>query len=180
MPPTWTPRQPEIRIAYNKAEAQLYREADPTGRYHDERWPLLRGRGRHGEFPLVVARSYFRQRGYTVWASEPELPDDTGFILVSYPGKRRRHHPAYVRMQNVFGEARLHDLNAATDDIKRARTGGRGGGDPDLFVFRGNMQFFVEVKWWDQITMKQAATFPLIEKLCDVEVRVARLTPAAG
>ena len=56
---------------------------------------------KYGEFPLVVVREHYRSQGYTVWASEPELdaPDFKGFILVSYPGKRRDGHEAYKRMQ---------------------------------------------------------------------------------
>ncbi|MGE4223100.1 MAG: hypothetical protein AB7I23_07145 [Vicinamibacterales bacterium] len=111
----------------------------------------------------------------TVWASEPELPNDGGFILVSYPGKRRRGHPAYARMEALFGVDALRKLNEAIDRAKRADTKGVGGGDPDLFVFGGGERFFVEVKWNDEITDKQNATFPLIEALLGVEIKVARL-----
>lgn len=33
-------------------------------------WPLYAGRGRLGEFPVVVAREHFRRMGYFVLASE--------------------------------------------------------------------------------------------------------------
>jgi hypothetical protein len=125
----------------------------------------------------VVVRQHFRQLGYCVLAAEPELPGGTGFMLVSYPGKRRRHHPAYERMVGIFGAARLECLNREADEQKRRLTGSAGGGDPDLFVYRGSDRFFVEVKWRDQVTAKQKVTFPLIEDYCGVPVKIARILP---
>ncbi len=172
---TWKPRSPEIGIPFNLRELELYERGDPSSQYHAVRWPLRAGRGKHGEFPLIVVREHFRGLGYTVWASEPELPDDTGFILVSYPGKRRDHHSAFVRMEQIFGKNTIAELNATADEAKRIQTRGRGGGDPDLFVFRESDRFFVEVKWRDEITNKQIVTFPIIEQVCDVEVKIARI-----
>jgi hypothetical protein len=113
---TWKPRSPEIAIPFDLRESELYKRGDPSSRYYAVRWPLRAGRGKHGEFPLVVVREYYRGLGYTVWASEPELPDDTGFILVSYPGKRRDRHPAFVRMEQIFGKSTLTELNARADE----------------------------------------------------------------
>ncbi|MCJ7706900.1 MAG: hypothetical protein MUO38_04690, partial [Anaerolineales bacterium] len=166
----WQPRAPELLIPFAPREDLLYRLAHATSRYSTVRWPRAVGRSKHGEFPLVVVRQHFRRLGYTVWASEPELPDGSGFILVSFPGKRRAHHPAYARMEAIFGNGTLAELNRIADRKKRLHTGNASGGDPDLFVFRGADRFFVEVKWRDHITAKQTATFPLIERLCNVEI----------
>lgn len=159
-------------MRFDRAETVCLR---PTGKFHKVRWPLNAGRGRFGEFPLVVVREHFRACGYTVWASEPELPNDAGFILVAYPGKRSKDHPAYRRMEAMFSKARLRDLNLEADEAKRSWTQGVGGGDPDLFVFGGDEKFFVEVKWKDSITQKQHATFPIIEQHCAAEIKIARL-----
>jgi len=169
----------EYRIPYDPRQEVLYRRGDPSCIYHAVRWPIGRGRSRHGEFPLVVAREHFRSLGYTVLASEPNLPNDEGFILLAYPGKRRAGDPAYRRMESIFGARKLGNLNVIADQVKRWTTGNPGGGDPDLFVYRKGpsaKRFFVEVKHHDQLTTKQRATFPLIEKLCPVIV--ARLVPA--
>lgn len=175
---TWTSHRSELAVPFDPAEEARYEAGSPDCVFHASRWPLAAGRGRFGEFPLVVVRKHYRQLGYTVWASEPELPNDDGFILVSYPGKRRRGHAAYARMETLFGVAKLRKLNEATDRAKQAKSKGLGGGDPDLFVFRGEEKFFVEVKWNDEITEKQNATFPVIEKMLGVEIKVARIEPA--
>jgi hypothetical protein len=173
----WKPRQAEIQIAFDPLQYRLYRHRDPACIY--PRWPICVGRSKHGEFPLVVAQQHFQGLGYTVWAAEPELPAGNGFILVSFPGKRRRQHAAFIRMQCFFPYETLQSLNAAADVAKRMHTGSTAGGDPDLFVFRGPERFFVEVKWRDQITKKQSVTFPLIERLCKAEIRMARIKPTA-
>lgn len=175
---TWKPQSPEIIIPVDEREPELYRRKDPASRYHYVRWPLESGRGRYGEFPLVVVREHFRGLGYTVWASEPELPDDLGFMLVSYPGKRVDRHPALVRMEQIFGKDTVAELNAKADKAKEKNTGNRQGGDPDLFVFGDSERFFVEVKWKDELRQKQLVTFPIIEQVCDVEVKIARILSA--
>jgi VRR-NUC domain len=165
----------EITIPYDPRQYDLYRAGDPTCIFHDSRWPLRAGRGRFGEFPLVVVRDYYRKKGYTVLASEPRLPNDEGFILLAYPGKRRARDPAYQRMEDIFGASTLAQLNARAD---RAKGRLKGGGDPDLFVFRPSNPkkgFFVEVKHRDRLSEKQRATFALIEELCSI--KVARVVP---
>jgi hypothetical protein len=146
-------------------------------------WPHLVGRGKHGEFPLIVVREHYRRQGYTVWFCEPALekhedPDFVGFMLLSYRGRRRAAHAAYKRMQDMFGEATVAGLNLKADHAKRQMDqgqGNRGGGDPDLFVFKGRERFFVEVKWKDHITEKQRVTFPLIERYYGVRIKIARI-----
>ena len=144
-------------------------------RYAGPASAFRRGRGKFGEFPLVVAREYFRSAGYVVLASEPLLEEE-GFICISYPGKRRANDPSYRRMEVLFGSDTLAQLNALTDVAKRqltSKTGWSHGGDPDLFAYRADNprdRFFVEVKDHDHLTNMQKATFPLIHKLCPIIV----------
>lgn len=174
--PSWT-----VTITYDAPEYDLYRASDKTCTFHSVRWPLREGRGRRGEFPLVVVREHFRKQGYVVLASEPRLPNEEGFIVVSYPGKRSSGDPAYRRMQDIFGADVLAELNARADAAKIRATRNRAGGDPDLFAFRPGCpkdRMFIEVKHRDQITRKQLVTFPLLEELCPVVV--VRLIEASG
>jgi hypothetical protein len=172
----------EIRIPFEIEQLSLYRCGDKASVYHSVRWPLNQGRGKWGEFPLVVVREHYRRLGYTVLASEPRLPDGQGFILLSYPGYRKRRHSAYTQMEKLLGTdlATLDALNRVADEAKIAATGNRGGGDPDLFVYKpdGGDRFFVEVKWKDQLTCKQLVTFPIIRKQ-KWEVKVVRIDETA-
>jgi hypothetical protein len=183
MEETWHPSR-AITVEYDAAEYDLYRANDPACAFDSVRWPLPRGRGRHGEFPLVVVREHFRTQGYVVLASEPNLPNDDGFIVVSYRGKRQAGDPAYRRMEAIFGAEVLADLNARADIAKLRATRGSGGGDPDLFAFRSNHpedRFFVEVKHQDQLTSKQLVTFTLIEELCPIVVaRLVKRKPSTN
>ena len=165
----------EYDVTYSEKEYELYKTDDPSSMYKDVRWPLLKGRGRHGEFPLIVVREHFRSLGYNVLASEPELPDNAGFILVSYPGKRKLGHPAYKRMEKYFSKDKIDKLNTVADKEKIKQTGNAGGGDPDLFVFNEQEHFFVEVKHKDQLNKNQLIVFPLIEDIRNVEIKVARI-----
>ena len=171
----WIPKSAESEVPYSQKEYDLYRKDDPSSKYKHVRWPLSKGRGRHGEFPLIVVREHFRNLGYEVLASEPELPDLSGFLLVSYPGKRRKGHPSFIQMERFFSKKCIADLNIAADREKIEKTGNAGGGDPDLFVFNDQECFFVEVKHKDQLNKNQLIAFPLIEKHCNVEIKVARL-----
>lgn len=169
----------ELQVAYDPRELELYRMGSPTCRYYSARWQRPIGRSRHGEFPLAVVTHYFAAMGFFVLAAEPELPDGRGYMLLSYPGKRRAGHPAFLRMVSMFGEEPVRLLNRAADTAKIRRTGNRAGGDPDLLVFADHDRFFVEVKWRDRITEKQRAVFPLIEKYLKVPVRIVRIVPMA-
>jgi len=158
----------ELTVPFDSRRLSLYRSGDKRCIYHSVRWPLRQGRGKWGEFPLVVVREHYRGMGYTVLASEPRLPEGQGFILLSYPRKRESRDREYTKMANLLGtdEAVLDDLNREADKAKIAATGNRGGGDPDLFVYKpdGSERFFVEAKWKDDLTSKQLATFPIIRK----------------
>jgi len=142
-------------------------------------WQSLKGRGKLGEFPLMVMREHYRSQGYRVWVSDSNAELRDCFILVSYPGLRKKTplHPAYKRMVGVFGRERIEKLNQLVDEAKRQGKDNRnlGGGDPDLFVFKGaNAQeerFFVEVKHKDPPTPNQRICFPLIaEHLCEIKL----------
>jgi len=144
-------------------------------------WKPLRGRGRLGEFALVVAREHYRKRGYSVWASGSDKEVKDRFILVSFPGLRKQLplHPAYARMVRIFGSEKIEELNRTVDKEKRKKKGHRnlGGGDPDLFVFKkGNPRkgFFVEVKYKDQPTQNQLMCFPRIDEKLG-EIKLARV-----
>ena len=174
----------ELTVPFDPRQIELYRKKDPACIYHSVRWPgeLRRGREQTGEFPLVVVREQYRRKGYTVLASEPNLPDGQGFILVSFPGYRKRRHPAYTQMARLLGtdiEA-LDAFNLIADKAKIAATGNRGGGDPDLFVYKpdGVERFFVEVKHKDKLNKKQRVTFPIIRKQ-GWEVRIVRIVDAS-
>jgi hypothetical protein len=109
------------------------------------------------------------------------MPDREGFILASYSRKREGRDPAYTRMFEHFPPEQLEEFNRIADAAKIAATRNRGGGDPDLFVFRhAGERFFVEVKYRDRLGKNQIATFPLIESILRCEVKLARLTPVPG
>jgi hypothetical protein len=108
----WKP-PPEIAIHYDPLQHDLYRCKDPECIF--PQFPCREGKGKFGEFPLAVARERFRRLGYKVLASEPRLPDEAGFMLVAYPGKRRTGDEAYKRMEAIFGSAILADLNVRVD-----------------------------------------------------------------
>jgi hypothetical protein len=208
MPTDWKPRAGEKKIPFDPIDKEKYMLNRPDGRYYKVRWnpePIsekrrrelasaegkdywktMGGRGARGEFPLVVAREYYRADHYTVWASEPRLVhpetrEPEGFVVLSYAGARNprhTHHHNYQRMADIFGADLLERLNRKADAEKKRRTGNRAGGDPDLFVFKGdrkNDRFFVEVKYEDQLTQKQTVCFPLIERILECEVRAARI-----
>lgn len=147
-------------------------------------WEPLKGRGKLGEFPVTVVREHYRNEGYNVWVSGSNKEMGDRFVLVSYPRLRKKTppHPAYKRMVGVFGREKVEKLNQMVDEAKREGKGNRnlGGGDPDLFVFKGaNAQeerFFVEVKYKDQPTPNQRICFPIIDKhLCEIKlVRISR------
>ena len=158
----------EFRVPFDPRQFALYRRRDKSCIYHSVRWTLNEGKSKWGEFPLVVVREHYAKLGYLVLASEPRLPDNQGFILLSYPGYRKKRHPAYSQMAKLLGVelTALDDLNLKADKAKIAATGNRGGGDPDLFVFKADLseRFFVEAKWKDKLTRKQSATFPIIRR----------------
>jgi hypothetical protein len=175
----WKPGLPEIEISFDAKEYDLYKKNDPASKYADVRWSLSRGRTKRGEFPVVVAREYFRKLGYTVWVSEPEMLDQSGFILASYQGKRRENHPAYQRMKFIIGSELVEKFNKKSDEEKVLKTGNAGGGDPGMFVFRESECFFVEVKHKDELNRNQEIVFPLIEEICGIQVKIARIVESS-
>jgi hypothetical protein len=180
----------ELRIPFDPAQQDLYRLQVKRKRqipgctiplYHH-----LSGRGRQGEFPFMVAREYFRRLGYKVLFSSSGRPPETSenFICTSYPGLRREEppHPAYQRMARIFGLERLIEFNKVAERAKlqRKHNGNKGGGDPDLFVYKGDgrrVRFFVEVKHNDKMNVNQEVVFPLIEKHLECPVKLVRIYP---
>jgi len=136
----------------------------------------LKGKGRHGEFPLMVVSRHFKNEGYGVLYSSSVREVSESFICTSYPGLRReRHlHPAYERMAQFFRLEQLEEFNAIAEQEKRKHgRKTRGGGDPDLFIYLKSdprIHFFVEVKHKDKTHINQEIVFDLIEKhlLCRV------------
>ena len=170
-------------MPYDLDQRALYERDDPSSVFYRERWPveLRSGRQRDGRFPEIAVRASFRAIGFSVLISEPRMPDGEGFILAHYAGMREAGHEAYKRMFDFFEPERLEEFNRLADKAKSDATGSRGGGDPDLFVFRSPTErFFVEVKDEDQLHANQLVTFPLIEKILDCEVRIARLQSVPG
>ena len=116
-----------------------------------------------------------------VLMSDPDMPNEGGYILTHYAGKREAGHPAFKRMATFFSSRRISELVRQCDRLKNQRWGNRGGGDPDLFVVSPNgRMFFVEVKDKDHLTPKQTAIFRKISALLRCEVRVARIKAVPG
>jgi len=175
-------RHPELVIPYDKGEKALYKAGDPRCVYHDA-YPraLWHGIYRHGRFPEVVVRAAFLQLGYRVLMSDPDLPNEGGYILTHYAGKREQDHEAFKRMTEFSAPRRIRELNRQCDRLKVRLWGNQGGGDPDLFVVSPKgKRFFVEVKDKDHLRPKQIATFKKIKDVLGCEVRVARIKAMPG
>jgi len=76
----------------------------------------------------------------------------------------------------------MNEFNDAAEKAKlrKKHSGNRGGGDPDLFAYKGDgrrVRFFVEAKHNDQLITNQKVVFPLIEKLLGCPVKVVRIYP---
>lgn len=76
----------------------------------------------------------------------------------------------------------MNEFNKAAEEAKlqSKHNGNRGGGDPDLFVYKRDGQrvrFFVEAKHNDNLTTNQQVVFPLIEKLLGCPVKIVRIYP---
>jgi hypothetical protein len=176
----------ELRIPFDPLQEYLYRRQVKQRRRLPgciyPIWHLLRGKSRHGEFPLVFVREYFLTRGYKVLFSDSGGETSENFICASYPVLRRAKplHPAYRRMARIFGLERLNEFNNIAEKAKRRRKNGsnRGGGDPDLFVYKGNgrrIRFFVEAKHKDKLLTNQKVVFRLIKKHLRCPVKVFRI-----
>lgn len=177
-----TSRNRELVVPYDYREKALYKAGDPTGVFHGA-YPkaLWHGIYRHGRFPDIVVRAAFLKLGYQVLISDPEMPDEGGYLLTHYAGKREAGHAAFKRMSTFFPQSRIDELNRRCDRLKTRQWGNRGGGDPDLFVIgpRGQ-KFFVEVKDRDELKPKQEATFRTIRQVLACDVHVARIRAMQG
>jgi hypothetical protein len=175
-----------MRIAFDPLQKDLYdlqvkfKRQNPGCKYL--LFHSLKGKGRHGEFPLMVVREHFRNLGYKVLFSSSVRDTPESFICASYPGLRGEEplHPAYMRMVRMFGFERLKEFNKKADKAKtkHKRGSNRGGGDPDMFVYKGNgryIRFFVEAKHKDKLLTNQKVVFRLIRKHLGCPVRVVRI-----
>ncbi len=168
------PYDPEEKVLYKKGDQRsIYREGYPQN--------LWRGIYRSGRFPEIAVRASFLALGFRVFISSPQMPNEEGFILTHYAGKRQQEHPAFRRMFAHFPKGRIEELNRQCDVAKTKVGGNRSGGDPDLFVFNAvGDRFFVEVKDKDKLKPKQSATFLKIKEILGCEVRIARIKPVRG
>jgi hypothetical protein len=190
--PDWQPSGGEFEIFYDPKQEELYAEQHPDSIY--PQWPLRDGRYKGStsyEFPAMIVAKYYRDLGYTVWYSEPRIPNDETFILLHFAGYRKgsrpelkgRPHKSFERMKDMFGENIIEKVvKLANAEKKEKYDLTPDGGDPDLFVFKHDGQqerFFVEVKKDDELNDKQKISFPIIESyLC--EVKIARVKPRNG
>ena len=185
-----------IDIPYDPEQKRLYQAKRRSSIYHPHRLRLGRGKeGRQssGLFAEIAVRAALKENGCMVLISEPRVPD--GFVVAHYPGYREREDPPYTRMFEYFDRDQLERFNAIADrkkiesdrkeikaKRKKAKNPTRGGGDPDLFVVRGDgSRFFVEVKGeGDKLRAKQGVVFPLIRKMLRCEVWLAQLRAVPG
>lgn len=175
--------QAELVVPYDPIERQKYERRDLSSIYHQNGYPLAQWRGtyKRGRFPEVAVRASLIALGFKVLFSDPGTPEEGGFILTHYPGKRRLRDPAFVRMFKWFPEPDVDELNRVCDAAKLRAGGNRGGGDPDLFAYsQSGDRFFVEVKDNDALRDTQRITFPKIAEVLRCDVLVARVTPVPG
>jgi hypothetical protein len=183
----WLPGN-EITIQVPQEQKRLYLEQDSRCTYHAWRWPFLVGRYKAaGEFPVIVVRKHFIDRGYKVWVSGQSKIGIDAFILAMFPAARKRRDGSYLTMVWAFGEELLEKFNAIADQEKLKAGRSRHGGDPDLFVQnpkRITDKFFIEVKledftgrrrYQDALNENQKIVFPLIEEHLKCQVRLARV-----
>ena len=189
-----------IVVPYDPRQKRLYKARDGASIYQKHRLRLgssAEGRQSSGLFAEIAVRAALKECDCRVLISEPRVPD--GFVLAHYPGYRERGHKSYTRMFEYFDSDQIEKFNKVADQRKkegdqreidrkkrkRLKTKAgptRGGGDPDLFVVRGDGTcFFVEVKdKGDTVRMKQGVVFPLIRRMLECEVWLAQLEAVPG
>lgn len=165
--------RPEILIEYDHKQREYYVKKDKRCIYEQWRRPLgIHKAGRN--FPVMVAKKYFQDHKFCV---------EDYFYLVRNK-KKRETMEAFRRFCRIFGEDRVRKVIEKADRIFSSRGKRISGGDPDLFVFKNERQFwscfFVEVKENDQITKNQKALFPILETyLCPVFIARVRCRETA-
>ena len=180
----WKTRS-DFSLPVPEEEKYLYETCDPNSGY--PQYPVRKGRNKSGEFPVVVVRKYFMDKGYNVWVSGQSKLGIPVFNLFMFPGARKRRDPSYLIMVDVFGEEIIRNFIATVELKKNAKGLRRNGGDPDLFVQNPqnpNERFFVEVKaedltrkrpYRDKLNEQQLLVFPLIENHLQCDVRIAKV-----
>ncbi len=175
--------QAELIVPYDPDEREKYEQRDESSIFHQDGYPmgLWHGIYKRGRFPEVAVRASLKALGFSVLISDPDMPNEGGYILTHYAGKRGRLDAAFRRMFQWFPEALIRELNQECDAIKRNISGNRGGGDPDLFVFsEAGDRFFVEAKDQDDLKEKQRATFSKIARILGCDVLTARVKAKRG
>ena len=160
-------KRPEILIEYDPIQKEYYRKKDKRCIY--EQWRRQLGIHKAGRnFPVMVAKKYFQDSKYCV---------EENFLLVRNR-KKRKCNEGFKRLSKIFDE-RITTVIKKADKMFSSSNKRVAGGDPDLFVFKNETDFwpcfFVEVKENDQITENQKALFPLLETyLCPVFIARVR------
>jgi hypothetical protein len=180
----WTPSS-EFILRVPKNEKRLYEDNDPLCCY--PQWPFRKGRSKKGEFPVIVVRKHFINRGYKVWVSGTSKLGIDSFTLAMFPGARQQGDQSYLNMIGMFGKKTVENFIAIVEKKKETAGLCRHGGDPDLFVLNPQNpidRFFVEVKaedftgrhhYKDDLNDQQRLVFPLIEYHLKCEVRLAKV-----
>jgi hypothetical protein len=180
----WKPKF-ETVVQISQREFDLYARKDVRCVFHKYRHPVPKGIHHSGEFPVAVIRFLYKALGYQTWFSGQSKSGRHTYLLTRLPGKRREDDAAYVRMKRAFGADVIGRFDKAAEELRRENHLKTAGGDPDLFVFHRadpKLRFFVEVKletftlpYRDDLGEQQRLLFPLIEKLLDCPVRIARV-----
>ena len=126
----WEDDVVELTVPFDQEQRDLYEANDPRSIYYAQRLPdsVRQGRQRHGLFAEIAVRAAFLALGFTVLISEPRIPDEEGFIVTDYAGKRRDDDPAYTRMFKHFPRERLEALQERADQAKNRRDRRSSGG----------------------------------------------------
>jgi hypothetical protein len=148
----------EILIHYVREQRDLYDGKDPRCIYKQfERQVGIN----KGNFVEMVATKFLQNNGYRV----------ESFYYLVRNRKKREEMPGFLRIIQIFGEAKVRQFISESDSAFRLAGKKIASGDPDLFVYKESTKecFFVEVKEADQITDNQRILFPLIQRhLCPV------------
>lgn len=184
----WVPKIEITLPPVSERQKLLYIANDPRCIFHDYRWPYRVGRHKSGEFPVVVARTYFSEKGYKVFISGQAKKmakfKVDAFCLLNFPTARQKNDQAYHEMTKIFGVKRVENFICIAEQEKKKYGLRRNGGDPDLFVINKNNpsdKFFVEVKaqdftkkrrYQDKLNKQQHLVFPLIERYLKCQVRL--------
>jgi hypothetical protein len=187
----WKPKF-ETVVQLSAQELKRFVGGDPDSVLSAYQLQERKGINKSGEFPVAVVRRIYDALGYATWFSGQSKLGDETYLLTRMPKKRRDGDPAYKRIADVFGAARVGNLERAATEGRNRKGIRAAGGDPDLFVFHRRepaLRFFVEVKlenlarvppYRDCVGEQQELLFPLIEEHLGCGVRLARVQVVAA